>query len=137
LKSIYKPGDQKIYRTTVRKEDTAVFESGEVHPVYATFALARDAEWACRLFVLEMKEEDEEGIGSFISVKHLSPALPGEEVVFESTVKVIQKNEIICTYKATCGGRLIAEGEQGQKILKKEKLDRLFRELKEKQGATG
>jgi fluoroacetyl-CoA thioesterase len=130
LKDIYKPGDRKAFKKVIRKEDTAVFEAGEVHPVYATFALARDAEWTCRLFVLDMKEEDEEGIGSYISVKHISPALPGEEVVFESVVQKIEKNEIICTYQATCGDRLIAQGEQGQKILKKERIERLFNELK-------
>ena len=45
-----------------------------VHPFYSTFALGRDVEWACRQFVLEMKEEDEEGIGTFLNITHKSPA---------------------------------------------------------------
>ena len=57
MKHIFKIGDKKIYSKVVNKNETATFEAGEVHPFYATFALARDAEWACRLFVLEMKEE--------------------------------------------------------------------------------
>jgi fluoroacetyl-CoA thioesterase len=130
MRSIFKAGDRKTYKRIITMQDTATFEAGEVHPVYATFALARDAEWACRLFVLEMKEEDEEGIGTFISVKHLSPALPGEEVTFETVVASIEKNEIICNYKAYCNGRLIAEGAQGQKILKKHKLELIFDSLK-------
>lgn len=122
----FKPGDKKYFVKKVSEQDTAAFDSGEVHPVYSTFALGRDAEWACRLFVLEMKEADEEGIGTFLHVQHHSPALLGSEVTFEAEVKSINGHEIICTYTAKVGERLIAGGEQGQKILKKEKLERLF-----------
>ena len=61
MKNPFKSGDQKTYRHRVTEADIARFESGLVHPFYATFALGRDAEWAGRLFVLEMKEEGEEG----------------------------------------------------------------------------
>lgn len=126
MRNIFKPGDQKIFIRTVMASDTASFDSGMVHPVYATFALARDAEWCCRLFVIEMKEADEEGIGTMVSVNHLSPALLNEEVTFTAIVKSILNNEIICTYTAYVANRKIAEGEQAQKILKKEKLEKIF-----------
>jgi predicted thioesterase len=132
MKDVFKQGDTKEYTRLVSQPDSAAFDSGQVHPVYATFALARDAEWACRLFVLEMKEEDEEGIGTFITVQHLSPALIGETVYFTAEVKSIQKNEIICSWKATVGSRLVATGEQGQKILKRTRLDQLFTEVQQK-----
>src|SRR5688572_17760787 len=120
MKNIFSAGDIKIFTRKVTTNDTAAFDSGQVHPVYSTFALVRDAEWACRLFVLEMKEEDEEGIGTMVSVEHVSPALLGAEVTFEAKIKRIEKNEIICTFEAKTGERLLAKGEQGQKILKKE-----------------
>lgn len=126
----FKAGDKKQYIKKVTEQDTASFDSGEVHPVYSTFALGRDAEWVCRLFVLEMKEADEEGIGTFLTVHHHSPALLNSEVIFEATAKSINGHEIICTYTAKVAGRLIASGEQGQKILKKTKLERLFEQLK-------
>lgn len=129
MKNPFKIGDRKTFLKTVAKEDSATFDSGEVHPVYATFALGRDAEWACRLFVLEMKENDEEGIGTFLTVKHHSPALVGQEVVFEAEIYELQNNTINCRYTARVGNRLVAEGEQGQKILKKEKIERLFASL--------
>ncbi len=110
----------------ITKEDSATFESGQVHAVYSTFALARDAEWACRLFVLEMKEADEEGIGTFISVQHSSPAMIGETIVFETVLEEVKRNEVICSYEAKVGKRLIATGKQGQKVLKKEKLKEVF-----------
>lgn len=126
----FKPGDKKQYIKKVTEQDAASFDSGEVHPVYATFALGRDAEWVCRLFVLEMKESDEEGIGTFLTIYHHSPALLNSEVIFEATVKNINRHEVICTYTAKVNDRLIASGEQGQKILKKTKLERLFEQLK-------
>lgn len=129
MKNIFKIGDQKQFKKIVLQNETASFESGEVHPVYSTFALARDAEWCCRLFVLEMKEENEEGIGTMISVNHISPALLNSEVLFIASVKSIIKNEIICTYEARVGERIVAKGEQGQKIILKEKLNSLFSNL--------
>lgn len=126
MQQLFRPGDTKTFTRIVREEDCAAFDSGPVHPVYATFALARDAEWCCRLFVLDMKEEDEEGIGTMVSVTHLAPAPVGAAVVFTATVKSIQGHELICTYEARTGNRLIATGEQGQKILKKSKLVQLL-----------
>ena len=124
-------GDTKTYLKQVTEADTAAFDSGQVHPVYATFALARDAEWACRLFVLDMKEADEEGIGTFVTVQHVSPALVGQTVAFEATVKELKGNSIVCSYTAKVGERLVAHGEQGQKILKQERLQQLFSSLKD------
>lgn len=120
--SSYKKGDKKIYKHTVSKEDVARFETGMVHPIYATFSLARDAEWSGRLFVLDMKEEDEEGIGTGLTIEHLAPAFVDEEVVITSTFEDLQKNELTTSFTATVGDRIIAKGIQKQKIIKKEKL---------------
>jgi predicted thioesterase len=130
VKSIFQVGDKKQFTRIVRAEDTAAFESGEVHPVYATFALTRDAEWSSRLFVLEMKETHEEGIGTFVSVQHVSPAFKGQAVLFEATIEELKGNEVNCSFTAKVGERLIAEGRTGQKILPKEKIDKLFDALK-------
>lgn len=126
----FKTGDTKEFRHIVTDADAARFESGEVHPVYSTFALARDAEWAGRLFVLDMKEDGEEGIGTGITVTHHSPALMDQEVVFTATLTEVNKNEVVVDYAAHVGGRLIATGKTWQKILKKEKIERLFESLK-------
>lgn len=122
-------GDTRTFSHTVTGADAAAFESGQVHNVYSTFALARDAEWSGRLFVLEMKEAGEEGIGTGITVMHHSPALMGQEVVFTATLAEVNKNEVVTDYTAKVNGRLIADGRQWQKILKKEKLDKLFDSL--------
>ncbi len=130
MKNEFKTGDCLTFSHVVSPEDAARFESGEVHPVYSTFALARDAEWSGRLFVLKMKEAHEEGIGTGITVEHLSPALIGQEVLFTAALLAINGNEVVTNYIATVGDRVIAKGRQWQKIILKEKLDRLFKALK-------
>lgn len=129
MKVLFQVGDVKEFEHEVERVDIAAFSSGVVHEVYSTFALARDAEWCCRLFVLEMKEDHEEGIGTMISVNHHSPAKLGQTVTFKATVKELKGNSLICHYEAKVGDRLIASGEQGQKILPKEKIDRIFAAL--------
>lgn len=135
MRSTCQPGDTRTYQITVRKEDTATFADtvhlsggGTIHPFYATFALARDAEWACRLFVLDLKEDHEEGIGTRVSVWHRSPAQVGAIVTFTATLIKLERNNVLCHYSAHVGDRLIAEGEQEQKILTKDRIQRLINE---------
>lgn len=126
MRNPFQIGDVKVFSHIVQSDDIAAFESGVVHQVYSTFCLTRDAEWSTRLFVLEMKEPDEEGIGTFIEVQHRSPAVIGSEVVFYASLQEVNGHEVICSFVAKIGDRIIAEGKTGQKILKKEKLDKIM-----------
>lgn len=130
MKKLFATGDKRTFERIVRAEDTAAFEDGLVHEVYGTFALTRDAEWSSRLFVLEMKEDAEEGIGTFVHVEHVSPAFVGDKVVFEAVIDELKANEVNCSFTAKCAERLIARGRTGQKILLKEKIERLFNSIR-------
>ena len=130
MKQLFKYGDTKEFYKVVLKKDTAKFNGVEVHPYYSTFALARDAEWSSRLFVLDMKEIDEEGIGTFVNIKHVSPAFVGDELRFIATIKSVVHNEVVCTITAKVNGRLIAKIETGQKILNSDELEALKRKAK-------
>lgn len=129
MKNIFKKGDKKVYKKIVTSDDVARFDSGTVHQVCATFSLAQAMEWSSRLFVLEMKEDDEEGIGTMIEIQHRSPALIGDEICIEAIVDEINGNELICNIISKVNDRIVAEGKTGQKILKKEKIERLFSSL--------
>ena len=72
----------------VGPEDTASFGGVEVHPVCSTFAMAREAEWACRQFVLKLREEHEEGIGNGLTIEHKAPALIGQRVEVHATLVI-------------------------------------------------
>ncbi len=126
VKNPFSKGDHKHYIKVVSPEEIARFDAGTVHEVYSTFSLARDAEWSTRQFVLDMKEDDEEGIGTFIEVNHHAPALVGSEVRFLSYIEEVNGHEVICRFEARVGEQLIATGKTGQKILKKEKVMRLM-----------
>lgn len=130
MKNIFNIGDKKVYKKIVKQSDIAQFDSVTVHEVCSTFSLAQAAEWSSRLFVLEMKETDEEGTGTMLTINHKSPALLDDEVEITAFVKEINGNELICNYEAKVGERVVAVGETGQKVLKKEKIDKLFSSLK-------
>lgn len=129
MKDLFKIGDQKQTRFTVAENDVASFRGKMVHPVCATFTLAREIEWATRQFVLEMRDTDEEGIGTSLSIEHHGPAFVGEEIVFTARIDELNGHELICSYEAKVKDRLIATGKTGQKILKREKIARLFKTL--------
>ncbi len=130
MKTVFDFGAMQTFSRTVSAVDTAAFEGSEVHPVYATFAIARDAEWAGRLFVLAMREEHEEGIGTFVNVTHHNPAFVGEEVMFTAYLKELKGNKVVCDFEAKVGERMIANGSTGQKIIAKEKLEKHFEKIR-------
>jgi len=125
MKRIFSIGDKKVYTKTVSDQELAAFHGEVLHAVYATFALARDFEWSSRLFFIEMKEDDEEGVGTYLEIFHRSPAFVGEEVVVTATVEKLEGNELICRIEARVGDRLVADGKTGQRMLKKERLYKL------------
>lgn len=129
MKPIFKPGDVKSYKRIVQREDLAAFHGELVHPVYSTFSLARDIEWTTRQFVIDMRDEDEEGIGTFLTIDHKSPAFEKEEVTFTGRIDKLEGNELICSVEVRSGERLVAVGQTGQKILKRDKIMKLFGKL--------
>lgn len=130
MKNPFSIGDTKTFSRVVAPEHFAAFDSGVVHPVLATFWIARDAEWVCRLFVLEMKEEGEEGIGASVTVQHSSPALEGQQVNYRATLTAVEGNKVVCSWQATVEGRLIASGEQVQYILEKARFERTLEKIR-------
>ena len=126
MKQRFKAGDIKEFRTIVQPADVASFQGALVHNVYSTFALARDAEWATRQFVLEMKDADEEGIGTYLEIEHKSPAFVGEEILVKGKFESLMGNALRCSFEVSVGSRVVATGWTGQKILKQEKIKSLF-----------
>ncbi|NNF22173.1 MAG: hypothetical protein HKN67_09535, partial [Saprospiraceae bacterium] len=78
------PGDKRIHSFKVTQDHYPSFQGKIVHKVCSTFVLAREIEWSTRLFVIDMLEESEEGIGTMLKIDHISPAFKGEKVNIES-----------------------------------------------------
>ena len=126
MKNLFKKGDTKVFRKKVAASDQAIFNGELLHSVCSTFALARDFEWSSRLFFIDMKDDDEEGVGTSLTIDHQSPAFVGEEIVFTAMVEEIRGMELVCSIEAHVDNRLIASGKTGQRMLKKDRLAALF-----------
>lgn len=126
MKIPFRIGDQKVYKKIVSESDFAAFHGDVLHAACSTFSLARDFEWSSRMFFIDMKEEDEEGVGTFLTINHHSPAFVGEEIIFTATFEKMDRNELTCMIEAKVGNRLIASGTTGQKMLKRDKLKQVF-----------
>lgn len=127
MKNIFKIGDVKIYNRKITEDDQSAFHGEVLHSVCSTFSLARDMEWSSRLFFVEMKEVGEEGVGTHLSIDHRNPAFVGEELHITATVAQLNGNELICDILVKVGDRIIATGKTGQRMLKKERLNKLFK----------
>lgn len=122
------PGTIKAYRYVVAPGDVASFHGQVVHPVCSTFVLAREVEWTTRLFVLDLCEPDEEGIGTHVSIDHKNPAFIGEEIIFTARIESLEGNLLTCGYEARVGDKLIATGKTGQRVVKREKIAKIFKQ---------
>ncbi|SFC27721.1 Predicted thioesterase [Flexibacter flexilis DSM 6793] len=119
-------GKTQSYTFVVTDADTASFGGKQVHPVCSTFVLAREAEWAGRLLLLEIKADDEEGIGSALSVQHHSPALVGQTVNVLAKIVSWDGKILVCDYTMHVGQRLVAKGQTEQRLLPKSRILQLF-----------
>lgn len=129
MKKVFKPGDYKTHDFQVTEEHLASFDAGMVHPVCSTFVLAREMEWSSRLFVLDMCDEQEEGLGTMLHIDHKSPAMSGEQVTIKAKYKSLVGNDLTCDIQVNVNERLIATGQTGQKILSKKKISQIFTSL--------
>ena len=131
MKNPFKAGSAKVHTFTVSEHDVAQFETGLVHRVCSTFKLAQEMEWSSRLLVLDMIESDEEGVGTSLEIKHISPAFVGDQVKVTAIFNTLINNELICEIEVNVGDRKIAMGKTGQKILSKHKISQIFNRLEQ------
>lgn len=117
------PGHEGRVAIVVTPEMTVDFEElGRVHPVYATYWLAKHMEEAGRKIILPFLEDGEEGIGSAVAVRHLAPAPPGTRVEVVATHDRTEGNRVHARCVARAGGTVIGTGETEQTILPRERL---------------
>ncbi|HWO96993.1 MAG TPA: thioesterase, partial [Bacillus sp. (in: firmicutes)] len=66
-------GDSAFVTAKVTSEMFAQFDGEVVHPAYSTVSMVYHMEWAARKIILPYLEDDEEGMGAAVSVKHIAP----------------------------------------------------------------
>ena len=104
---------------------------GALHPVYATYWMAKHMELVSRKIILPFLEEGEAGIGFAVAVEHLASALPGMRVTLTATFERQERNRVHASCRATNElGDLVGTGSTVQVILPEERLERGFAELR-------
>src|SRR4051794_26763341 len=93
-------------------------ELGPVHPVYATYSMAKHFEEAGRKLLLRHLEPGEAGIGSRGSVEHLAPARGGDALRVTASCVEPRGNRLPCACVAVdAAGRELGRGTTEQVVL--------------------
>lgn len=116
---------------TVDFEDRADPRLGKLHPVYATYWMAKHMELVSRKIILPFLEPGEAGIGHAVEVTHLRSALPGMRVKLTATFERRERNRIYASCEAVSElGDLLGTGSTVQVILDEKRLEVAFEELR-------
>lgn len=126
MKPSLKIGNQAEVVITVTPEMCPAFDGVVVHEVYSTWSMAHHMELAARTVLAPHLEEHEEGIGSHLSIDHVSPAPLGHEVRIVATATELGPTTLVCEVIAYDGARIVGKGRQVQRILPKTKLKALI-----------
>jgi len=99
-------------------------ELGPVHPVYATYSMAKHFEEAGRKLLLRHLEPGEAGIGRSVAVEHLAPAWVGDVVRVTARCVEVRGNRLTCACAALdADGRELGRGTSVQVVLPDEVLE--------------
>jgi fluoroacetyl-CoA thioesterase len=115
-------GESTVLDVVVTPEMTVRFdELGPVHPVYATYSMAKHFEEAARKLLLRYLDPGEAGIGSSLSVEHLAPVSVGNAVRVTARCVELRGNRLTCACTAVdARGRVLGRGTTGQVVMSEE-----------------
>ncbi|MDP9765310.1 thioesterase family protein [Deinococcus enclensis] len=130
-------GFTQTLTVTVTDDMTVDFgELGRVHPVYATYWMAKHFEEAGRKIILPFLEAGEGGIGSQVDVTHTASALPGMQVTVTAVFERTEGRRVYATMRAVNElGDEIGTGTTTQVILPQARIDAGFDTLRERWAA--
>jgi predicted thioesterase len=99
-------------------------ELGPVHPVYATYTMAKHFEEAGRKLLLRHLGPGQAGIGRSVAVEHLGPAWVGDTVRVTARCVEVAGNRLTCACTAVdAAGRELGRGSTVQVVLAEEALE--------------
>lgn len=118
-------GQTATFDLVVTPEMTVDFEElGPLHPVYATYWMAKHMELVGRKILLPFLDPDDEGIGFGVSVRHLAPAAPGTALCVSGEHLRTERNRIYVRCRVEdASGRQVGEGETIQVVLPRAELE--------------
>jgi fluoroacetyl-CoA thioesterase len=118
-------GTSAVLEVVVTEDMTVDFaELGRVHPVYATYTMAKHFEEAGRKLLLRHLDADEDGLGRAVTVEHLAPSWVGDRLTIEARCVEVLGNRVTCECTATDdAGVDVGRGATVQVALHRDRLD--------------
>ena len=112
-------GETAVLEVVVTDGHTVDFdEMGRVHPVYATYTMAKHFEEAGRKLLVPHLEPGEAGIGRSVSVEHLAPSWVGDALTVTARCVDVTRTRLTCEVEAVDSyGRRLGHGTTVQSIL--------------------
>ncbi|MEK6799565.1 MAG: hotdog domain-containing protein [Planctomycetota bacterium] len=127
MKPGFEPGITRELSVVVTEDMCPAFDDVVVHRVYSTWSVAHHFELAARMVLVSFLEDEEEGVGSHVSVDHLGPCPVGRTVRVRAVLTKVWRDHhtrVVCDVTAHDGDRLLARGRQVQVVMNKEHLRR-------------
>jgi predicted thioesterase len=123
-------GNTAVVTITVTQDMCPAFDGIVVHRVYSTWSMAHHMELAARKVLAPHLDEDEEGIGSHLSIDHIGPTPVGETVRVTAEAVELGRSTLVCSVTAyhvrPDDERIVGQGTQTQRILPRKKLKSLI-----------
>ncbi len=110
----------------VTEDMCPAFDGVIVHRVYSTWSMAHHMELAARKVLAPHLDDDEEGIGSSLSIEHVAPTPVGHSVRVVAVATEVGDTAVVCDLTAYDGDRLVGRGRQVQRVLPRRTLEALI-----------
>ncbi len=129
MKDELQPGTTAEITVTVTPEMVPVFDGEVIHPVMSTVSMIYYMEKAGRYVLAPHLDEHEEGSGFAIDIKHVGPAVIGQEVTFRAVCVEVTEKRVICEVTADTARNRVGVGMFTQAIFNKDEMKRRFQQL--------
>jgi len=121
-------GTEATHTTEVTKDMCAAFDGKVVHDVYSTWSMAHHMEIAARHVLVPHLVAGEQGIGSHLSIDHVSPQPLGRTARVVARCIEADATTVVCEVVAYDGDsdRVLGRGKQVQRIYPEDKLIKII-----------
>ncbi|WP_027417035.1 thioesterase family protein [Aneurinibacillus terranovensis] len=125
------PGITADFSIIVEESMMPAFDGEVVHPVLSTVSMIYYMEKAGRYVILPYLEDDEEGAGFSIDIKHIGPAVVGQVVRFKAVCTEVNEKRVVCEVTAHTNLNIVGQGSFIQAFFKKTDMAKRIERIQE------
>ncbi len=129
MKKGIKPGIKTLFDITVTEDMRPQFDGIFVHDVMSTVSMVYYMERAGRLLILPYLDVDEDSAGFALDIKHVGPAVIGQNVTFTAVCTEVRPTRVVCDVRAVTDCNVVGEGIFTQAIFPKDLMDKRIARL--------